>query len=230
MGTMTRDEVQTEVLENLDNREDVTDTQAARWINHAYSHMTHPSVAQHEDLAVTFDLVLVSGQASYSLAAAVLGYRVLALRNAVYIEAASTSITPNTRRFKLKPKPVEWYDSRQHPNTTHPSNYVIGEGQTILISNTPGNTNTVRLRLWREAASLSAGTSTTVLPEYYDEALVMGAQGFFEFKLGYRDRANQTFQMYGGLLRDAAPKDLIEAQNWGIETQLAGPPMMGVSR
>ena len=229
MGTMTRAEIQTEVLTNLNNLQDVSDTDAARWINHAYSHLTHPSVHEFEDLAATYDIVLVSGTASYSLAAATVGYRILAIRSASYFAAASGSITPNTRRRTLDPRAVQWYDSRQHPTMAEPSNYVVGEDQTILISNTPGNTNTVRLRVFREAESLDETTSVTVLPEYFDEVLVMGAQAFFEYKLGDRDSANETFQMYGNLIANASQKDVLEGQNWGYETQLTATPVMGIS-
>lgn len=229
MGTMTRLEILTEVKENLDNREDVTDTQGNRWINHVYSHLTHPSIHEFEDLAVTYDITLVSGTASYSLAAATVGFRILMVRAVSYLSAASGSITTDTRRRLLVPKPIQWYDQRQHPSTTEPSNYVLGEGQTILISNTPVNTNTVRLRVFQEAASLSADNSTTVLPEYFDEVLVSGSLAFFEYKLGMRDRANESFQIYNSLIANAAPKDLLEIQSWGTTTQLVGEPHMGTS-
>jgi hypothetical protein len=226
---MTRDEIQTEVVKNIDNRSDVLDSDLVRWINHAYHHLTHPAIHKFEDLAVTYDLPLVSGQASYDLSSATLGYRVLAIRLASFIEAAPGSIVDLTRRRRLKPQAVQIYDSQVHPQTSQPSNYVLGEAQSIIISHTPNVTYTVRLRLFREAASLSLGTSVTVLPEYFDEVLVCGAQALTEFKLGYRDRALETFQLYNSYINDAAPKDVLEGINWDIEATLVNPPIMGIS-
>ena len=228
MGTMTRLEVATEVLANLDNRQDVGAAVIARWINHTYSHMTHPGVHVFEDLNTVYDLVLVSGTAEYSLATAVVGYRVLAVRGATYMDAASGSITASTRRNRLKPKPVEWYDNRIHPSG-EPRHYVVREGQNIYLSLTPNNTNTVRLRLYKEAASLSADSSVTVLPEYFDEALVTGTQAFAEFKLGMREKASETFGLYNALLNGGMDKQTMEQTAWGIETQLTTVPIMGVS-
>ncbi len=154
MGTMTRLEIATEVLANLDNRQDVLAATMARWINHTYMHMTHPGVHVFEDLNTTYDLPLFSGTSEYSLAASALGYRVLAIRGATYYNAASGSINVQTTRSqRLKPKPVEWYDNRIHP-AGEPRHYVPREGQNIILSLTPNSANTIRLRLSREAAAL----------------------------------------------------------------------------
>lgn len=227
MGTMTRTEIATEVLTNLDNRQDIPDATIARWINHTYFHMTHPAVHNFEELNVTYDLVLVPGTAQYSLATGVLGYRVLAVRSANYMDAASGSLTTTTRRQSLKPKPIQWYDNRVHPSG-EPRHYVVREEQNIIFSLTPNNTNTVRLRLSREVASL--GTSdATVLSEYFDEVLVTGAQAFAEFKLGMRERAGETFGLYASLLSEGADKASLEQSAWGIETTLLQTPIMGTS-
>jgi len=228
MGSMTRSEIQTEVLQNLNNRQDIGDSTVQRWINHAYSHMTHPGVHVFEDLMETYDVVLVSGQASYSLATATVGYRILGIRTASYFDAASGSIVAATQRHILKPKPVQWYDSTVHP-AGDPRHYVPREGQNIIFSLTPKNTNTVRLRVSREAEKLDDDGDTTVLPEYFDEVLVTGTQAFAEFKLGMRDMANETFQLYNALLNGGTDKHTLESGNWGVETTLTNPPIMGVS-
>jgi hypothetical protein len=227
MGTMLRSEIETEVLANLDNRQDVASDTIGRWINHTYHHMTHPGVHNFEDLNVTYDLILVPGTFDYSLAAAELGYRVLAVRSATYMNDASVSITQNTRRQRLKPKPIQWYDNRVHPNG-EPRHYVVREGQTILLSLTPDNTNTVRLRLSKEATALAIGDAT-VLPEYFDEVLVTGAQALAEFKLGMRDKSQETFGLYSSLLNGGQDKASLEQSAWGIETPLTQVPIMGVS-
>lgn len=231
MGTMTRDEIQAEVFRNLNDRGDVTDSDIVRWINHTYSHMTHPSVHMYEDLATTHDLVLIAGTGSYSIATAILGYRALAIRSVTYLDSTVAAFDPTqTRVQRIKPWPIERFDSTIHSLTSFgPTNYTVGEAQTILFHGTPNNTNTVRLRLWREAEKLDTGTSTTVLPEYFDEVLVMGSQALLEYKLGMRDKANQTFQLYNSYINQAANKDILEADNWGIETSLSGSPMMGIS-
>jgi hypothetical protein len=227
MGTMLRSEIATEVFANLDNRQDVAADVMGRWINHAYHHMSHPGVHNFEDLNTTWDIVLVPGTAEYSLAEATVGYRVLAIRAATYMDAVSGSLTVNTRRQRLKPKPVQWYDNRVHPSG-EPRHYTAREGQNIILSLTPDNTNTVRLRLCKEAASLDV-SDATVLPEYFDEVLVTGAQAFAEFKLGMRDKASETFGLYASLLADGNDKASLEQSAWGIETPLNQVPIMGTS-
>lgn len=227
MGTMTRTEIADEVFANLSNRQDIQAATMARWINHTYMHMTHPAVHVFEDLNTTYDLVLVSGTSEYSLAEAVVGYRVLAIRAATYMHAASGSITTSTRRQRLKPKAVQWYDNRIHP-AGEPRHYVAREGQNLILSLTPNNTNTIRLRLSKEAAKLDE-TDATILPEYFDEVLVTGAQAFAEFKLDMREKATETFALYSALLNDGQDKQALEQSAWGIETQITRVPIMDVS-
>ena len=229
MGTMTLSDFRTEIKENLDNRDDLTDARLNRWINHTYQHLTHPAVHKFEDLATTINITLVSGTASYDLSDATTSAgRILAIRVASYLAAASGSIVDSTRRHRLKPLPIQRYDERQH-TSGEPRFYTVGEDQAMLLDPTPNNTNTVRLRVWREAASLTNDTDTTVLPEYWDEVLLTGSQALTEFKLNYRDRANETFQLYNNFINNASDKSVLEAHNWDFEMQVISQPHMGVS-
>ena len=227
MGSMTLADIREELRENLNNRDDVLDARLDRWINHAYQHMTHPSVHKFEDLAKTYDITLVSGTQSYSLAAATVGYRILAIRSVAYYHAAVGSIVGTTRRRRLNPKPIQWFDSRIHAST-EPQHYTIGEDQSIMLSGIPNNTNTIRMRVWQEALPLTE-SDTTELPEYFDEVLLTGAQAWTEFKLDMRDKSNETFQLYNSMLQNVENKDVLEANTWGIETSLMQRPHMGGS-
>ena len=227
MGSMTLTDFRTELRENLDNRDDVSDDRLDRWINHTYHHLTHPSVHKFEDLAVTYDITLVSGTQSYTLVSGTTGFRILGIRSVAYYHAAPGSIDNSTRRHRLKPKPIQWFDDRQHPSS-EPRYYTVGEDQTILLSATPNNTNTVRLRVWREVADLTS-EATTDIPEYFDEVLLTGSQAFSEFKLNMRDKANETFQLYNGLIGNLDNKMVLEANSWDLETTVTGHPHMGLS-
>ena len=78
---------------------------------------------------------------------------------ASYVEAISYS--PTARKVRLSPRTIDWYDSTTH-QTSRPSRYVLGEGQNIIISPTPGSTenaNIVRLRLFREVLPFTVAAS-----------------------------------------------------------------------
>jgi hypothetical protein len=229
MGTMTRAEILAEVKSNIDQEPDIADATIERYINHTLSHMTHPSVHRFEDLATTYDIALVVGQASYSIAEAAVEYRILRVRSVSFLAAAPGSIVDTTVRRGLDKMSIDEYDRTQHQQTPQPSRYVLGEGQTILIHNTPSVAHTVRLRLYRETSKLTADGSTTELPEFFDQVLVTGAQALTEFSLNQRDKARETFQLYNSFIANVAPKDILESQNWGIETDIERVPSMGIS-
>ncbi len=226
MGVVTRAEYRSQIIDSLDNREDVAETDLNNWINRMYLHMTHPAVQEFVDTQVTTDLALVVGQASYPLTEAVLGFRVLQVRVVTFMDSASPTTT--TRRRRLNPMPIEWYDNQTHP-AGEPTRYVLGEGQTILFSLTPNAVRTARLRLVRQVDILDDDADVTVLPDYFDEALLLGAQALAEFHLGYRDRSNETLQLYNSYLSNATPKGALEIQNWGRQTPVTSHPLVQTS-
>jgi hypothetical protein len=230
MGTMDGQSFIDDVRMALDNRADAgaSNTRLLRWINHAYFHMTYPSVHAFENFRTTYDITLVQDDADYTLVEGTVGYRVLATRSVHHLDAAAPTFS--TRRSRLDPRNVRWYDERIHSNGP-PRYYVVGEGEQILISPVPGAAEAgevLRLRLWREADPLLVGTVTAV-PSYFDEVLVLGAQAVSEYRLGYRDRARETLEHYASMLNDPSQKDEIEGEDWGFEAQLQQEPIMGVS-
>lgn len=228
MGTQTFLEIQNEVLSNVENRQDVTTVNIKRWVNRAYLHMTHPSVHRFKEIQKTLDITLVSGQGSYDISAATLGFQILGFRSLAYYPVAAASIVPATVGQILREMKVEVYDQRPHP-AGRPTHYVTGEDDTLLFSNTPNDTNTVRCRYYRQIAILSGDTNVTVLPAYYDAALVMGAQAFTEFALGMREKSSETFVLYSSLLNGAETADVLQAQNLGHMARLTNPARMETS-
>jgi hypothetical protein len=230
MGTLTGSQFQDELLLALDQRTDAgaSPTRLLRWINHAYFHMTYPTIHAFEALRTTYDITLGANDADYALDATTVGYQVLAVHNMFHLEA--TVPTFSTRRTRLKSRNIRWYDERQHSNGP-PRFYVTGQGEQVFVTPVPGAAEAgqiLRLRLWREPALLTAGT-TTVVPNYFDEVLLLGAQAVGEYRLGYRDRARETLEHYVAMLNDPKQKDEIEGEDWGLEAQLRGEPIMGVS-
>lgn len=229
MGSKTLSEMRTEIRRNLDNRNDVTDAVIDDYINHTYLHLCHPSTHRHEEMAATYDLDLVAGTSSYSIAEAVLGNVMVAIRSASYYQAASGSIDlTSTQPRLLKPKSVEWYDQRIHPQS-QPAHYVVGEDLTILISPTPNAAHTIRLRYWKEPTELSGNDDVTELKRFWDRVLILGSQALTEFSLGYRDRSIETFQLYNSFINNAQNKGQLEGGNWGYETPVTSQPHMGIS-
>lgn len=232
MGTMTGQDFIDELTLALENRADaaMSSPNVLRWLNHAYWHMTYPTVHAFENFRVTYDHTLVTNQWSYATGSATTGYRVLGVRSVHYIDATPAAATYSDRPSRLKPRNIRWYDERIH-STGEPRFYVPGEGETLLVTPVPSanqNGNTLRCRLWREATAILVGTTTEV-PSYFDEVLMLGAQAVAEYRLGYRDRARETLEHYTAMLNDPLQKDEIEGEDWGFESQLVGEPHMGVS-
>lgn len=226
MGTMTGNNFITDLRIALDQRADTSasDANLLRWINHAYWHMTYPSIHAFENFKTTEDITLATDDADYDLSG--LGYRILALYSVHHLESAAPTYT--TQRAPLKPRNIRWYDGHSH-SSGPPRFFVAGEGEQILVSPVPSsneNGHILRLRLWREATALLVGTTTEV-PSYFDEVLLLGSQAVAEYRLGYRDRARETLEHYAAMLNDPRQKDDIEGEDWGFEAQLISEPVMG---
>ena len=216
MGDITLSQIQTEVLYNLKNRSDTSLTTARmyRWINAAYRHMCLPSVHMFEELKVTYDITLVAGTYQHSLSAATLGFNLVYLRSAHHVQATAAAETGTTQKRKLSPRNIRWFDRRTL--TTGPPTIWSCDGQTLYLSPIPTSDETnqlLRTRLVREPATLTA-TDTTVLPVYYDEVLIIGAQWMAERALGYTEKAELTKQDYVAMLNEGSESYELEAEDW----------------
>jgi hypothetical protein len=231
MGVKTRDDIKNKIVKAIDNRSDLVDgswdTEITDHINHTYLHMTHPVVYMHEDLMETVDISLVGLQTTYDLTVAFPNQRVLGLRSVSYLASATPDYT--TRRRRLRPKPIQWYDGQTHHPTSEPAHYVPNEKQTLILSPTPAtsiNNHTLRVRVWLEANQLALGTDTTAVADYFDEVLYQGALALTEKLLGYEDRAAASLETYSQMINNLQSKDVVEGQSWGLETQLSSVPYM----
>jgi hypothetical protein len=229
MGTMTLDNFRDELTFKLGNRGDsgMTAARLNRWINHAYAHMTYPSVHPFDELKATFDVTLATetgwevGDIDLDTEA---GYVVLALRSVHYID--SSSPTYSDRRRRLTPQNIRWFDERTQ-STGEPARYVV-EGGSLLLDPVPSssvNGNTLRVRCWRERVLLSGDGDTTVLPDYWDRVLMVGSEALAKIDLEYPDR-EEVLQRYMDFLNDPDTQDMLEANDWGFEQAVRGDPIM----
>jgi hypothetical protein len=231
MGSMTLADYRTELKFLLQNRADtaVGDTRLDRWVNQTYAHLTHPSVHGFNELKATFDITLVNGQSEYAFDT-LAGYKVLAFRSIHFIDALSGAVLNTSTRWRLHPRPIQWYDERQHPSEA-PRHYTV-EGTQLMVSPVPGSLQALkvmRCRVWRERPAMTLATDTTLMGDYWDRVLLRGAQAIAEYDLGYRDVAMESLQNYVDMINDHTPQGEVEGSDWGFEVQVEAPPYMGVT-
>jgi len=229
MGVMTLADFRAELLFNLKSRNDSGVTSTTRqdlWINTAYRHLTHPSVFRFHEVESQFDFTLVTGTNSYSLAQATVGFFVVAVRQIIYY--AATTIAATTRKRKLRPRSQRWFDERTL-SSGEPGVYTI-DGGNLIISAVPRsneNGNRLRAKVWREPTALAATSDVTVLPSYWDWAMVKGSQWIAEASLGYKEIAEQTKQDYVGIINEVVPAESIEAEDSGQQAEIVVNPVAG---
>lgn len=231
MGDITLVEIRDEIKLSMEDRSDagVSTANLNRWINRVYRIMTHPSVHEFDEMKASHDIVLVQDQWIYPLTETVLGYKNIGIRAMFYYESAAPTFSDIAT--KLDPRNVRWFSDRQHTNGP-PRRYVTGEGENLWIDPVPGsaeNGNILRVHLWKQVERLSDDTDTTLLPAYFDEAIVLGSQGMAEFRLGYRDRSRETLALYNGIMNNASQKSEIEAEDWDFKPNMRAEGFMRVS-
>jgi hypothetical protein len=228
MGTMTLANIRDEVKLRLQNRSDtgVSDARILQWVNMAYNHMTHPSIHEFEQLSVKNTIALVADTREYALTTATLGHEMIAIRTIHFINATSETLTD--RRHRLRPRDIRQLDNKQ-PTSSEPRYYYLNEGQNLIVDPYPGTAEAGKvllIRYWREVAPFAQDANVSVLPNYYDEVLVLGALYRAEEVLEYRDRAEETRQNYVNLLNDASEKPEVEADDWDHKTEVRRQPEM----
>lgn len=226
MGTLTLAQMRAQVLLKLDSRKDVNDSDLNIWLNMAYDHMTHPSIHEFEELSVKDTITLVVNTETYDLSSVILGHRMIAIRSVHYVHSSTESLT--ARRHRLKPRAIQQYDNRM-PTASEPRYYYMGESDDIVIDpypNAGAAGNIIVVRYWREPTHLAAAGDVSVLPNYYDQLLILGCLYQAEETLNYRDRAEETKQNYVNLLNDASEKAEIEGYDWEHKTEVRLQPSM----
>ena len=102
MGTMTRTEMEQEILFGLRNRTDAgaTDpTRLTRWVSQAYNYMTHPSIHKFRETQDVYTITLATGDHDYSLTVGTVGYNIVAVRWVSFVQA--TAYTAGAQKRKV---------------------------------------------------------------------------------------------------------------------------------
>lgn len=216
MGDMTLSQLRAELTYNLANRNDAGTTTARlnRWINQAYLHMTRPKVHRHLELRFRYDLALTLNNNEYSLGSATVGRKVLGVTDVLYYEG--TVITEGLSRRNLKPRNIQYMNERPKPPGP-PSIYCFDSagGELLILNTLPTAAEVgrqVRVWYWGEPTKLSLDTNTTVLSNYWDDVLLMGAQFFAEWAVVSKVEATATGQLYQQLINET-----FDAQELGYE-------------
>jgi len=227
MGTLTLDNAtpsfRTELVYMLGNRVDsgLTDARLDRWINMAYSHLTHPTVHRFHELQHESSITLATDDNEYGLDSTTLGYEINGVIGVYYLD--STSVSNTARKRKLSPRSIEWFDQRTL-TTGEPSVYAV-YGSNLYISPVPTstqNSDLLRLRTWRKPADLSAITDVTVIPSVWDQVILMGARYMAELDLGYRELAEMSKQNYAQMINEFDDAFQFESEDWQQEVQIVG--------
>ena len=226
MGTLTYNELNTELGFLLGNRTDTDSTNATRlsmWLHQAYTYITHPSVHKFREVQAIDSITLVTGDNEYDIGAITSGVTTVAIRWVVYVEASSN--TPGTDRQKLDPVNIRWLERRRIPSG-RPIKYAIDNTNIYIyaLPRTTENGNILRIGLYREPAVIS-GTDTTVINSYFDRPLLKFAQAFAESDLGDRAKSLVILKEATGLLNNAAEETEMEAEDDGnrVEFMLSSP-------
>jgi len=221
MGTRTLAEFRAETRWLLKNRNDasLSDDRIDHYTNAAYRHMCMPRVHRFHEMQSVYDITLVNGTNAYSVSEATVGQKIVGISSVSNI--ITIPETPTSRKRRLTPRNIRWFD-RRSLNTGTPSAFAV-EQETLYIHAVPGSSEAgqiIRVRFWREPATLALDTATTVLPNYYDEVLQIGSQFLTERGLGYRDAAQLTKQDYVAMLNEGDESMELEAEDWDFQVDV----------
>jgi len=222
MGTMTKDEMQDEVLFALGNRKDVgatNSTRLGRWIDHAHAFITHPSVHKFKEAQAIASITLVAGTDEYGLTVANVGADVISVRWVTHVLA--TTYTNTAQKRKLNPRDIRWFENKTL-TTGQPINYVV-EGTVLRIAQIPRsieNGQLLRVGIWRAIPNITAGSGVSILPTFFDRPIWKTALGFALQDLGDRTLAMAEFREAQILMNNAVAEEELEAEDWGFQSDI----------
>lgn len=222
MGTMTKTQMQDEVLFALGNRADVgaTDsTRLERWIDQAYAFITHPSIHHFKEAQDIATITLVTSTDEYSLTNATIGYDIISVRWVTHVLA--TAYTNTAQKRKLRPKDIRWFENKTL-TAGQPIAWVV-DSTILRIAQIPRlaeNNQLLRVGLWRTPASIVTSTGTSAIPTYFDRPLWKTALGFALQDLGDRALALAEFREAQMLMNNAIAENELEAEDWGFQSDI----------
>ncbi len=203
MGTMTSTDMLSELAYYLEGRT-ISAARRRRWINQAYRMISFPSVHKHWELEAKILVPMVADTFEYTLATSA-GYvtrEILGVRGARYVHATTDDHT--VRHTQLGARSIGYFNAKTLTVTgSGPSEYGVFR-KTLLVSPAPSSAiagNLVVLEVWEEPALLTGvdDSETTVLLDWWDEAILLGAKWIGEAALGFGEAAEaskQTFMSY----------------------------------
>ncbi len=201
MGSMTLATFKDELIYYLEGRT-IAGTRTERWINQAYKTICFPSIHKHWELEAKILVPMVTDTFEYTLAttADYVTRELLGVRSARYVDTTTDSYT--TRRTVLTARSIGWFNKQTHVITSGGAQDYGIHRKTLIVSPGPGSTiagNLVVLEVWEEPALLTLTSDVTVLLDWWDEAIILGAKWMAESALGFGEQAEaskQTFMTY----------------------------------
>lgn len=218
MGLLTLQEFREELLTALKQRDDIAAAQLNRWINMAYLHLCAPEVRQHQELKADFTIPLVANTDVYDISA-VVDFHVLGITEVTYYGATTASNT--AQRHDVRPRDLQWFQDHTIPTASGGPRQYLWRGTEIRLSPVPTTSeagNVIQIHCWREPEAL-VDDATTVLTNYWDHVLVLGAQAIAEYRLGYRELAIATNQLYAQMINEKRAGDELQAEDTGFEME-----------
>jgi hypothetical protein len=232
---MTLSDFRDELKFNLENRADsgLTDARLNRWINWAYLHMSRPNVRSHEEHRTRYDFALTLNGHEYDLSVANTTTKVLEVVNVTYYHT-TTPITETATRTDLKPRTLQWMESRLKPSGPPAFFALTGNGtdKVLIIDKLPTAAEVgqmVRVTYWKEPALLSADGDTTDLSQYWDMVMVAGSLFWAKWFLGYREEAVADGQFYQQMINETVLEMNLGAEDTGFRTEIESETFMDSS-
>ncbi len=196
MAISTFLEMQTEVIAHLGNHKQATNALTKEWINRVYIMLT--SVFRFHDLeASDTSITTVNGTASYATPS---GVRVI------------TSIRDTTNKLLLTPKDIDWYETQDDSSDTKSKpEFWLRYGANIILWPTPDGAYATRIRYRKNPTALSADGDVTVLPDEWDDVIILltASKGAFLLSM---DRRGMNLKSEGLSVLSQIKEDISQEQ------------------
>ena len=196
MAISTFLEMQAEVQLHLGGHALATSTLVKDWLNRVYLMLT--SVFRFHDLeASDTSITTVNGTASYTTPS---GIRVI------------TSIRDTTNKLLLTPTDIDWYETQDDSSDAKARpEFWVRYGANLLLWPTPDGAYATRIRYRKEPTALSADGDFTVLPDEWDDVIILLTASKGAFILGM-DRKGMNLKSEGLSILSQIKEDVSQEQ------------------
>lgn len=215
MGTLTLENFRDELRFDLENRTDFDESDPTavarmnRWINTAYEHVSFPNIHKHWELEDKITIPLVADQFEYPIdtGQTYIDREILGFRAVRFVNGAADSYTAD--RHQVVPRGLAYMNSTKH-TTSRPSTYAVYRKKIVFSPgpNAEFNGKVAVCEVWVKPDAMIDG-ETTVLLDFWDEVILIGALWLALNRLGDHGEAMAVQSRYAALINEAPDRYLV---------------------